>query len=160
MIVDFLDKFYPDWTKKIVGYAGDGASVNGVRSKTNTAVKDPKKQNVATILQRTLEERGVQRKLLTSWCGAHRNALVWKDSWKETAMLMKLEVVLKKVPTAPLLPAPSTAVQLRGCRAPVAGAPLPPDMGRAHVAGTPFLLTWAGPMSERAPGTPCALVAG
>jgi hypothetical protein len=104
-LVNFLDEFYPDWTKKVAGYAGDGASVNGVRSRENTAVKNPKHTNVATILQRTLDDRGIKRRLLTSWCGAHRNALVWKHAWQDTTMLARLEIIMKKALPATPLPA-------------------------------------------------------
>ena len=99
ILIGFMDEVFPDWAKKIVGYAGDGGTVNGVQSKSGTAVtENPKHTNVATILQRTLQDRGVNRKLLTSWCGAHRNSLVWKDAWKKTSILQTLERVMKKAP--------------------------------------------------------------
>ena len=55
------------------------------------------KSNVAGKLQELLKSRGVERDLLTAWCGAHKNSLVWQGAWDAVEVLKTLEAVLAKV---------------------------------------------------------------
>ena len=93
----FLDQHLPGWEQKLVGLAGDGATVNGCEF-GDFANASEELDNVAGKLQTLMNQRGVARKLLTAWCGAHRHALVWQKAWASLPKLQTLEDVMNKAP--------------------------------------------------------------
>jgi len=96
MVVRFLDANFPKWAQKLTAFAADGATVNGCEFGP-TAPTRADLTNIAKILQEQLITRGVNRVLLTSWCGAHKHALVWQNGWGNTSALSNLDKVMTKV---------------------------------------------------------------